>query len=199
VGRVTRQKGIVHLLRAFRHVDPAVSLVLCAGEADTPEIGAEFRALSAEIQHERGGVVLVEGMLSRPDVVQILSHARVFVCPSVYEPFGIVNLEAMACGAPVVASAVGGIPEIVVEGQTGHLVRFEGDGTAKNEPRDPEAFARDLAAPINRLALDAELARRFGEAGRARVVEHFSWNAIAERTAALYRSLVPVPKTTARN
>jgi len=194
VGRVTRQKGIVHLLRAFRHVAPAVSLVLCAGEPDTPEIGAEFRALSAEIQRERGGIVLVEGMLARPDVVQILSHARVFVCPSVYEPFGIVNLEAMACGVPVVASAVGGIPEIVVEGQTGHLVHFDGDGSAKNEPRDPEAFARDLAAPINRLAADAELARRFGEAGRARVVEHFAWNAIAERTASLYRSLARATK-----
>jgi starch synthase len=190
VGRVTRQKGIVHLLRAFRHVEPGVLLVLCAGEADTPELGAEFRALTAEIQRERGGIVLVEGMLSRPDVVQILSHARVFVCPSVYEPFGIVNLEAMACGAAVVASAVGGIPEIVVEGQTGHLVRFDTDGTPKNEPRDPEAFARALAAPINRLAADPELARRYGEAGRARVVEHFSWDAIAARTAALYRSLM---------
>jgi len=190
VGRVTRQKGIVHLLRAFRHVDPALALVLCAGEPDTPEIGAEFRALSAQIQAERGGLVLVEGMLSRPDVVQLLSHARVFVCPSVYEPFGIVNLEAMACGVPVVASAVGGIPEIVVEGQTGTLVRFDGDGTPKNEPRDPEAFARDLARALNELATDPERARRFGEAGRARVVERFSWNAIAERTAALYRTLV---------
>lgn len=190
VGRVTRQKGIVHLLRAFRHVDPALSLVLCAGEPDTPEIGAEFRALSAQIQAERGGLVLVEGMLSRPDVVQLLSHARVFVCPSVYEPFGIVNLEAMACGVPVVASAVGGIPEIVVEGQTGTLVRFDGDGTPKNEPRDPEAFARDLARALNELGTEPERARRFGEAGRARVVERFSWNAIAERTAALYRTLL---------
>jgi starch synthase len=191
VGRVTRQKGIVHLLRAFRHVRPEVSLVLCAGEADTPELGAEFRALTAELQAARGGIVLVEGMLSRPEVVQILSHARVFVCPSVYEPFGIVNLEAMACGAPVVASAVGGIPEIVVEGETGHLVPFVGDGTPKNEPRDPETYARDLAAAIDDIASDAERARRWGDAGRRRVVEHFSWDAIAERTALLYRSLVP--------
>jgi starch synthase len=190
VGRVTRQKGIVHLLRAARHVDPSVALVLCAGEADTPEIGAEFRALCAEIERERGGIVVVEGMLARPDIVQILSHARVFVCPSVYEPFGIVNLEAMACGAPVVASAVGGIPEIVVEGETGHLVRFEGDGTPKNEPRDPEAFARALGAAIGGLAADPERARRFGAAGRKRVIERFSWSAIAERTAELYRSLV---------
>jgi starch synthase len=189
VGRVTRQKGIVHLLRAFRYVDAGLSLVLCAGESDTPEIGAEFRALSAEIARERGGVVVVEGMLSRPEVVQILSRARVFVCPSVYEPFGIVNLEAMACGAPVVASAVGGIPEIVVEGETGSLVRFEGDGTAKNEPRDPEAFARELARAIDQVARDPERARQQGEAGRRRVIEHFSWNAIAERTAALYESL----------
>jgi starch synthase len=190
VGRVTRQKGIVHLLRAARYVDPGVQLVLCAGEADTPEFGAEFRALCAEIERDRGGVVVVEGMLSRPDVAQILSHARVFVCPSVYEPFGIVNLEAMACGAPVVASAVGGIPEIVVEGETGHLVAFEGDGSPKNEPRDPDGFARALARAISELAADPERARRFGAAGRKRVVEHFSWSAIAERTRALYASLV---------
>jgi starch synthase len=190
VGRVTRQKGIVHLLRAARHVDRDVRFVLCAGEPDTPEIGAEFRALCAEIQAERGGLVVVEGMLQRPDVAELLSHARVFVCPSVYEPFGIVNLEAMACGAPVVASAVGGIPEIVVEGETGHLVAFEGDGTPKNEPRDPEKFARSLAAAITSLTRDPERARRFGAAGRKRVVEHFSWSAIAARTAELYASVV---------
>jgi alpha-maltose-1-phosphate synthase len=190
VGRVTRQKGIVHLLHAARYLDPAVRLVLCAGEPDTPEIGAEFRALCAEIERERGGIVVVQGMLSRPDISQILSHARVFVCPSVYEPFGIVNLEAMACAVPVVASAVGGIPEIVVEGETGHLVHFEGDGSPKNEPRDPDAFARALAAAIAGLASEPERARRLGAAGRARVVQHFSWSAIAERTAALYRSLV---------
>jgi starch synthase len=189
VGRVTRQKGIVHLLRAARHVDPKVAFVLCAGEADTPEIGAEFDALCAEVERERGGIVRIGGMLARPDVVQILSHARVFVCPSVYEPFGIVNLEAMACGAPVVASAVGGIPEIVEEGETGHLVRFEGDGTPKNEPADPEAYARALAGRIGELAADPERARRFGEAGRNRVVERFSWRAIADRTAELYASL----------
>jgi alpha-maltose-1-phosphate synthase len=189
VGRVTRQKGIVHLLRAARHVDPRVALVLCVGEPDTPEIGAEFRALSAELERERGGILRIEGMLPRAEIVQILSHALAFVCPSVYEPFGIVNLEAMACGAPVVASAVGGIPEIVVEGETGHLVAFEGDGTPKNEPRDPERFARDLAERINGLAAEPERARRFGTAGRQRVVEHFSWDKIGERTANLYRSL----------
>jgi starch synthase len=190
VGRVTRQKGIVHLLRAARHVDPRVTLVLCVGEPDTPEIGAEFRALAAEVERERGGILRIEGMLPRSELVELLSHALAFVCPSVYEPFGIVNLEAMACGAPVVASAVGGIPEIVVEGQTGHLVPFEGDGTPKNEPRDPERFALDLAERINGLAGDPERARRLGGAGRARVVEHFSWDKIAERTANLYRSLL---------
>jgi starch synthase len=190
VGRVTRQKGIVHLLRAARHVDPRVAFVLCAGEADTPEIGAEFRALTQELERSRGGIVVIEGMLPRPDVAQILSHALAFACPSVYEPFGIVNLEAMACGAPVVASAVGGIPEIVVEGETGHLVQFEGDGSAKNEPRDPEAFSRAIAAALSDLAADPARAKRLGLAGRQRVIEHFSWSAIAERTAALYGSLV---------
>lgn len=189
VGRVTRQKGIVHLLHAARYIQPQVGLVLCVGEADTPEIGREFRELAAELERERGGILRIEGMLPRAEISQILSHAAAFVCPSVYEPFGIVNLEAMACGAPVVASAVGGIPEIVVEGETGHLVDFEGDGTPKNEPRDPDAYARALAECINGLAADPERVRRYGSAGRARVVEHFSWAAIAEQTAALYRSL----------
>ena len=191
VGRVTRQKGIVHFLHAAKYLDPALQLVLCVGEADTPEIGEEFKRLCAAVESQRGGgVVRIEGMLPRPEVAQILSHARAFVCPSVYEPFGIVNLEAMACGAPVVASAVGGIPEIIVEGETGHLIAFTGDGTAKNEPAEPDAFARALAERINGLAADEARARRFGQAGRARVVEHFSWNAIAARTAELYRTLV---------
>jgi starch synthase len=190
VGRVTRQNGIVHLLRAARRLDPEVALVLCVGEPDTPEIGEEFRRLVGELEQERGSIVRISGMLPRPEVAQILSHTAAFVCPSVYEPFGIVNLEAMACGAPVVASAVGGIPEIVVEAETGHLIAFESDGTPKNEPRDPEAFANALAERINALAGDPERARRLGAAGRARVLEHFSWNAIAERTAALYKTLV---------
>lgn len=190
VGRVTRQKGIVHLLRAARYTAPGVTFVFCAGEPDTPEIGAEFEALVADIQREHGGIVRIDGMMPRAEITQILSHARAFVCPSVYEPFGIVNLEAMACGAPVIASSVGGIPEIVVEGETGFLVPFEGDGTAKNEPRDPEAFARALAARIDELAADPARARRMGEAGRTRVLEHFSWAAIAKRTAELYRRLV---------
>jgi glycosyltransferase involved in cell wall biosynthesis len=129
-------------------------------------------------------------MLPRPELVQILSHASVFACPSVYEPFGIVNLEAMACGAPVVASSVGGIPEIVVPEQTGLLVDFEPDGTARAEPRDPERFARDFAAALNRVLRDQELAKRFGAAGRERVRAHFSWDAIADQTVLLYRRLL---------
>ncbi len=190
VGRITRQKGIVHLLKAARDLDSSAQLVLCAGEPDTKEIGQEVKALCAEISERRSGLVLIEEMLPRAKVVQLLSHARVFACPSVYEPFGIVNLEAMACGAPVVASAVGGIPEVVVDGETGYLVHFEGDGTPKNEPRHPEQFARDFAAKLNSLIQDPDLARRFGEAGRKRVVEHFSWSKIADQTVDLYRGLL---------
>jgi alpha-maltose-1-phosphate synthase len=190
VGRVTRQKGLVHLLEAFEHVAAGVALVLCAGEPDTPEIAAEVRARVTKLQSWRGGVVWIDEMLPRRDVIQILSHALAFACPSVYEPFGIVNLEAMACGAPVVASAVGGIPEIVVEGETGFLVSFEPDGSAHGTPREPGVFARALAERIDRLAADASLARRMGQAGRHRVIEEFSWAAIGERTAALYKRLV---------
>jgi starch synthase len=190
VGRVTRQKGIVHLLRAARYVHPSVAFVLCAGEPDTQEIAEEFEAVSLELERERAGIVRIGGMLARPDVIEILSHARVFVCPSVYEPFGIVNLEAMACGAPVVASSIGGIPEIVVEGETGFLVPFEGDGTPKNEPADPDAFARALAERISVLIGDEARAKRMGEAGRRRVLEHFSWRAVGKKTAELYRTLV---------
>jgi starch synthase len=190
VGRITRQKGIVHLLRAARYLAPEAQLVLCAGGPDTEQIGIEVRQLVAELESERGGVIWIESMLPRPELAQILSHARAFACPSVYEPFGIVNLEAMACGAPVVASSVGGIPEIVLEGETGLLVSFEPDGTPRAEPRDPEQFARDFGAALNRLIADRALAARMGAAGRARVREHFSWGAIADRTAELYRRLV---------
>jgi starch synthase len=190
VGRITRQKGVVHLLRAVRELEPGVQLVLCAGEPDTEQIGAEVRALVSELERERGSVIWIENMLPRSELVQILSHASVFACPSVYEPFGIVNLEAMACGAPVVASRVGGIPEIVEPEQSGLLVDFEPDGTARAEPRDPAKFSSDFAAALNRVLRDRALARRFGAAGRERVRAHFSWEAIADQTVALYRRLL---------
>jgi alpha-maltose-1-phosphate synthase len=190
VGRITRQKGIVHLLRAAQHLDSSAQLVLCAGEPDTKEIGEEVAKLVAEVSAKRSGVTLIGRMLPRPQLMQILSHARVFACPSVYEPFGIVNLEAMACGTAVVASAVGGIPEVVDQGKTGYLVPFGGDGTARNEPRDPEQFAADFAEKLNLLIADPELARRMGEAGRERVIQHFSWSSIADQTVALYQALL---------
>src|SRR5919201_5754036 len=189
LGRITRQKGITYLLQASRMIDRSAQLVLRAGSPDTPEIADEFRRLIKDVQSERGEVVWIEKTLPRPELVQLLSHARVLVCPSIYEPFGLVNLEAMACEAPVVASATGGIPEIVVDGETGYLVPFERGDDAFGTPRDPHKFARDLAQAINRLLHDPELARRLGQAGRRRVVERFSWTVIAERTAALYRSL----------
>jgi len=189
VGRVTRQKGIVHLLEAARYFAPEVQLVLCAGEPDTKEMGLEVRALVAELERSRGPVHWIEKMMPRPDLIQVLSHARAFVCPSIYEPFGIVNLEAMACAAPVVASAVGGIPEIVVDGKTGYLVDFEADGTPLGAPKDRDGFARAFAARVNELAADPARAAAFGKAGRARVEAMFSWSSIAKQTADLYGSL----------
>ena len=190
VGRITRQKGVPHLLDAAAHFAPGTQLVLCAGAPDTPELGAEVREAVAALRAAgRVDVRWIEEMLPRADVVQILSHATVFVCPSIYEPFGLVNVEAMACGAAVVASAVGGIPEIVLEGETGHLVRFEPGDDPFGSPADPEAFARALAARVNDLVADPARARSYGEAGRRRVVEEFSWASVAERTMALYRAL----------
>jgi starch synthase len=189
VGRVTRQKGIVHLLEAARYFSPEVELVLCAGEADTLEMAAEVRALVGELERARGPVRWIGKMMPRPELIQILSHAQVFACPSIYEPFGIVNLEAMACCAPVVASAVGGIPEVVEDGKTGYLVHFEPDGTPLGAPKDRDAFARAFASRVNELVADPALAARFGEAGRARVESTFSWSSIAKQTVDLYRSL----------
>ena len=176
VGRITRQKGVPDLLRAAASFDPDAQLVLCAGAPDTPEVGQEVRDLVAALQAERTGVVWIEQMLPPERLRQILSAATVFVCPSVYEPFGLVNLEAMACGTAVVGTAVGGIPEIVVEEETGLLV----------PPSDPDA----MAAAVNRLVRDPELAARMGTAGRTRVEEHFTWAAVAQTTAELYRSLL---------
>ncbi len=190
IGRVTRQKGITHLLAAARHLDPDVGLVACAGAADTPALAAEVASAVEALRAERDGVHWVEGMLPHPEVVQLLSHAAVFVCPSTYEPFGLINLEAMACEAPVVASATGGIPEIVLDGVTGRLVAFEARGEPGGSPADPERFARDLAEAINGLLADPGLAKAMGAAGRSRVLERFTWAAVASETAAIYRELV---------
>ncbi len=188
VGRITRQKGVVHLLEAARYLDSNATLVLCAGQPDTPEIAAEFRDLVAEVRRTGTEVVWIESMLPRDEVISLLSAARLFVCPSVYEPFGIVNLEAMACGLPVVATRVGGIPEIVVEGETGFLVE-PGPADETGTPHDREAFARALAAPIDRLLASEDRAAEMGTRGRERAAREFSWRAIAERTAELYRQL----------
>jgi starch synthase len=190
VGRITRQKGIVHLLDAAGHLDKAVQVVFCAGEPDTPGIKEEVEGKLAKLRKTRGGVVWIQAMLARPELIQVLSHASAFVCPSIYEPFGIVNLEAMACGVPVVASAVGGIPEIVQDGLTGYLVPLTPDGSALGAPADPEAFAKALAAKLAEVVESPEVRRRMGQAGRARVEASFSWTSIAEKTAELYRRLV---------
>lgn len=189
VGRITRQKGIVHLLEAAHAFDPQAQLVLAAGAPDTEEIARETEARVEQLRAERSGVVWLEKMLEKPEVIQLLSHATVFVCPSIYEPLGIVNLEAMACGAAVVATATGGIPEVVVDGETGLLVPFEDYDETTREPRDRGRFAADIAERVNTLLADPELARRMGEAGRRRAAEKFSWTAIAEETLELYRTL----------
>lgn len=182
VGRITRQKGVKHLLKAAQNFDQDIQLVLCAGAPDTPEIAAETEALVEELRAQRDGVFWVKDMLSREEIKQIYSGADVFVCPSIYEPLGIVNLEAMACGTAVVASNVGGIPEVVVDGETGVLVNYDAD--------DDATFEADIAAAVNRVAADKELAQRFGAAGRQRAIEDFSWATIAQQTVDIYRSLM---------
>ncbi|CAL9358778.1 Alpha-maltose-1-phosphate synthase [Streptomyces sp. enrichment culture] len=177
VGRITRQKGVPHLLRAVRGIDPAAQVVLCAGAPDTPEIEREFRELYEELSRVRDGVHWIARMLPRPEVVQLLTHAAVFVCPSVYEPLGIVNLEAMACGTPVVASRVGGIPEVVADGKTGLLVPVD------------DAFEDGLAQALDAVLGDPDGARRMGEAGRERAVGEFGWDTVARRTVRLYERI----------
>ena len=218
VGRITRQKGVTHLVDAVRYLPPGTQVVLCAGAPDTPEIASEMRDKVEELRKETPGshhhavehfgadgegyaaatgdptgtghnIVWIEQMVTKPEAIQLYSHCAVFCCPSVYEPFGIINLEAMACKAPVVASAVGGILEVVVEGETGRLVHFEPD-PATTFPANPEQFARDLAAPITALLADPALAKKMGEAGRRRVEQKFAWEAIATQTIALYESLI---------
>ena len=185
VGRITRQKGLVHLVRAAEQLDPDTQVVLLAGAADTPEIAKQFGEAFAHLQASRGGVLWVEEMLPRAHVRQVLSHATVFACPSVYEPLGIVNLEAMACETAVVASAVGGIPEVVVDGETGYLVPY--DPAKADDPDAIAAFETGLADKINALTADPELARRFGAAGRQRCIDEFSWATIAAQTVEVYR------------
>lgn len=188
VGRITRQKGIVHLVRAIQHLDPGIQVVLCAGAPDTPEIAAEMKAAVEEAQAKHGDVVWIEAMVPVEEKIALYSHAAVFCCPSIYEPFGIINLEAMACETAVVASAVGGIKEVVVPEETGLLVPLE--QAEGGEPIHPEQYAKDLAAGINRLMGDQPLRDRMAAAGRKRAVDHFSWKAIAEKTYALYQGLI---------
>jgi alpha-maltose-1-phosphate synthase len=189
VGRITRQKGVAHLARATRGIDPEAQVVLCAGAPDTPEIAAEVGSLVEQVTAARGNVIWLQEMLPKPEVIQLLSHATVFVCPSIYEPLGIVNLEAMACEAAVVASAVGGIVEVVEDGETGLLVPFEPVDDGTQEPLDPEGFADAFAAAVNELIADPARAERMGRAGRQRAVEQFSWPAIARETVAVYARL----------
>ncbi|GGZ23113.1 glycosyl transferase family 1 [Streptomyces olivaceoviridis] len=178
VGRITRQKGVPHLLRAVRDIDPGTQVVLCAGAPDTPEIDREFQELFEELRRVRAGVFWIPQMLPRTEVIQLLTHATVFACPSVYEPLGIVNLEAMACGTPVVASRVGGIPEVVDDGRTGLLVDVD------------DGFEAGLARALDAVLGDPDAARRMGEAGRARAVGEFGWDAVARRTAGLYEEIL---------
>ena len=189
VGRITRQKGLPYLLRAARMLPPEVQVILCAGAPDTPEILAEVTGLVEGLQAERDGVVWIDRLLPNDELRAALTASTVFVCPSIYEPLGIVNLEAMACGLPVVGTATGGIPEVIVDGVTGRLVPIDQLHDGTGTPTDPEAFVRDLAAALTEVASDPERAARMGEAGRARAETEFSWTAIAEQTRAVYRSV----------
>jgi starch synthase len=190
VGRITRQKGLPLFLRAAAQLPPDVQLVLCAGAPDTREIEAEVRGLVDDLAQERSGVVWIADMLPRADVVALLSAATVFACPSIYEPLGIVNLEAMACETAVVATATGGIPEVVVDGRTGWLVPIDQADDGTGTPLDPERYVTDLAAALVDAVSDPERARQRGAAGRVRAQESFSWPAIAQQTLAIYRSLL---------
>jgi starch synthase len=190
VGRITRQKGIIHLVRAIEYMDPGFQVVLCAGAPDTPEIAAEMKSAVDRARRLRSDVIWVEQMVPKEAVYQLYSHAAVFCCPSIYEPFGIINLEAMACETAVVASAVGGIKEVVVDGETGFLVPLEQQTESPFNPLNPEQFARDLAGKVNVLMGNPDLQVQFGRAGRKRAVEKFSWQAIARATKELYAELI---------
>ena len=190
VGRITRQKGIVHLVRAIDSMDGDFQIVLCAGAPDTAEIAAEMNEAVTKAKSKRDGIIWIEEMVDRKTAIELYSNAAVFCCPSIYEPFGIINLEAMACETAVVATAVGGIKEVVVDGETGFLVPLEQMKETPFEPLNPGKFSRDLAARINRLMQDRQLREKFGKAGRKRAEEDFSWSAIARETEELYAALV---------
>jgi len=190
VGRITRQKGIVHLVHAIPRIRPGTQIVLCAGAPDTAEIGREMTQAVEEARRRTANpVIWIARMLSKEDIIPLYSQAALFVCPSVYEPFGIINLEAMACGTPVVASAVGGIKEVVIPEETGLLVPFEPRGDSDFEPRDPQRFADDLAAAINRLLADPERCRHMGRRARERVERSFGWGSIARQTCEFYKEI----------
>ena len=193
VGRMTRQKGLRYLLEAVPYLLPDVQVVLCAGAADTPEMAQEIEAAVRRLQHQRSGIIWIPTMVPRRTTIALYSHAAVFCCPSIYEPFGLINLEAMACVTPVVASAVGGIPEVVIDGETGYLVDPDLSAEPPYEPRDAAQFAQRLAEALNRLLADPALRQRMGQQGRARVEQYYSWHAVAQQTLILYRCLPSVP------
>jgi glycogen synthase len=190
VGRITRQKGISQLIEAAQYFDKNCQIVLCAGAPDTPEIAAETEALISKLKSNRDGVILISEMLPREKIKVLYSHARVFACPSLYEPFGIINLEAMSCETPVVGSAVGGIPEIIVENETGYLIELESISRTDFNPKNPEVFQRNFAEKINHLLADEDLATTMGKAGRQRVLEKFSWKSIAKTTYSYYEEVI---------
>ncbi len=190
VGRITRQKGIIHLVNAIKYIDPDTQIVLCAGAPDTPEIAKEMEDSVSEVKKTRHNIIWIDEMLPKEEVIQLYSHADVFCCPSIYEPFGIINIEAMACKTAVVASAVGGIKEVVVDGETGILVPVEQQNVAPFEPTDPDKFARDIADGVNKVINNKELKDSMAIKGRKRVEEHFDWIAIAKQVEELYKSLI---------
>lgn len=189
VGRITRQKGIIHLVNAIKYIDPDTQIVLCAGAPDTKEIGKEMEYAVAEVQKTRKNVIWIDKMVTKEEVIQLYSHADVFCCPSIYEPFGIINIEAMACNTAVVASAVGGIKEVVVHGETGILVPVEQQNEAPFEPVNPDKFAKDLADGVNKIISNPKLRDSMAQKGRKRVEEFFDWISIAKQTEELYKSL----------
>jgi glycogen synthase len=190
VGRITRQKGISQLISAAKYFNSNCQIVLCAGAPDTAEIANETEALIADLKSQRAGVILISEMLPREKIKVLYSHARVFACPSLYEPFGIINLEAMSCETPVVGSGVGGIPEIIVEGETGYLIELESISRTDFNPKYPEVFQKNFAVKINQLLDDENLAKRMGKAGRKRVLEKFSWESIAKTTYNYYGTVI---------